>query len=87
MEILRPFRADNFAKQIPRALPWASLLRADGATERKARPPRGVGATERRAKAMLHGAGATERNGNKKGTEPRLNNHPDRRSAINANCE
>jgi hypothetical protein len=37
-DILRPFRADNFAKQIPRALPWAGLLRAVGATERRANP-------------------------------------------------
>ncbi len=34
-EILRPFRADHWGEQIPRALPWASQLRAVGATERK----------------------------------------------------
>jgi hypothetical protein len=33
-EILRPFRADLWGDQIPRALPWASQLRAVGAAER-----------------------------------------------------
>src|ERR1700730_9287781 len=35
MEILRPFRADHWGARTPRALPWASQLRAVGAMERE----------------------------------------------------
>lgn len=38
-EILRPFRADDLPKQIPRALPWASQLCAIGAAERESTSP------------------------------------------------